>query len=319
MTVLADTPNVSLSQELTERRNLVYVLSPSYSGSTLLTMLLATHPDVATIGELKAQAMGDVDKYVCSCGEKIRTCPFWGAVTEALRARGHGFDLADFGTHFRAPGDWLADRLLRASYRGFAFETVRDAGLKAVSGSRRTMKHVLERNRVMIQVILELQGGRIFLDGSKDVIRLKHLLDSGMWNVKVIYLVRDGRGAAGSYMRHHEVNMRTAAGEWVHAQREARRLLNRLPRESWLAVRYEDLCRQPTEVVGDLLGFMDCSRPDGPPLPVDGTHHILGNNMRLRPLDAIRLDKKWRHQLTPSDFRVFDKIAGKVNGQLEYE
>ena len=40
--------------------DLVYILSPSYSGSTLLTFLLNTHPEIATIGELKAQALGNL-------------------------------------------------------------------------------------------------------------------------------------------------------------------------------------------------------------------------------------------------------------------
>ena len=32
-----------------------------------------------------------------------------------------------------------------------------------------------------------------FLDGSKDPIRLKFLLDAGLWDVKVVHLTRDGR------------------------------------------------------------------------------------------------------------------------------
>ena len=56
---------------------LVYILAASHSGSTLLGMLLAAQPDVCTVGELKLTALGDVERYVCSCGQRIRECTFW--------------------------------------------------------------------------------------------------------------------------------------------------------------------------------------------------------------------------------------------------
>ena len=53
----------------------LYVASPSYSGSTLLTMLLAEHPEVATIGEMKG-GQEDLSSYRCSCGALFAACPF---------------------------------------------------------------------------------------------------------------------------------------------------------------------------------------------------------------------------------------------------
>ncbi|MGH8543075.1 MAG: hypothetical protein ACREX3_05465 [Gammaproteobacteria bacterium] len=46
-----------------EPLTLAYIASPSYSGSTLMTFLLGGHPAVATVGELKAAGIGDVDRY----------------------------------------------------------------------------------------------------------------------------------------------------------------------------------------------------------------------------------------------------------------
>ena len=39
--------------------DLVYILAASHSGSTLLAMLLSTHPEICTVGELKATNLGD--------------------------------------------------------------------------------------------------------------------------------------------------------------------------------------------------------------------------------------------------------------------
>ena len=52
--------------------DLIYIMSPSFSGSTLLTFLMGAHPSVATVGELKATSLGDIDEYDCSCGSRIR-------------------------------------------------------------------------------------------------------------------------------------------------------------------------------------------------------------------------------------------------------
>ena len=77
--------------------------------------------------------------------------------------------------------------------------------LRLLPACQRQLYKIFERNRQMIEVICKLQQGAIFLDGSKDPIRLKLLDLAGYWDLKVIYLIRDGRGATNSYMRHYNV------------------------------------------------------------------------------------------------------------------
>lgn len=193
-----------------ELRDLVYILAPSYTGSTLLTFLLSRHEDIATIGELKATARTDLDEYLCSCGVLQRECKFWKSVTEKMQKAGTNFVLEDFGTHFRADS-LLCDRLLRSGVRSRYFEAIRDSFLRLLPNCRRQLHNILERNRQLIDIICELQEAEIYLDGSKDAIRLRLLNSAGLWNMKVIYLIRDGRGATNSYMRHYDVPMETAA------------------------------------------------------------------------------------------------------------
>jgi len=301
-------------------RDLVYILSPSYSGSTLLTFLLGTHPHIATIGELKATAMGDVDKYVCSCGALIRQCPFWRRVTAELSRHGVQFDVSDFGTHFAAHAHWLADRLLRARVRGPAFELARTVGIQLQPRCRSTVRRVLEKNQALIEVITKIQRGRLFLDASKDPVRLKHLLESRYWNIKVIHLIRDGRGTSYSYMRHHKAPMAKAARAWHLHQTECDRMIGRLPQNSSIKVHYEHLC---VDRKRELARIFRCLRVDPSEWVRDfrsNEHHILGNNpMRLAPTAAVVLDERWRAALTPQELRVFDAVAGKLNRVYGYE
>ena len=299
--------------------NFAYIVSASYSGSTLLTFLLATHTKIGTIGELKATAHGDVEKYYCSCGELIRQCAFWQQVSRELARNNIPFDIADFGTHFQCDSSKFADRILRAGVHGLTFETLRKLGLKISPTARRNYKKILDKNKAVIDAVLKLQQADVFLDASKDPIRLKYLSDSGCWNVKVIFLIRDGRGVANSYMKHHGIDMKTAANEWKRCNEEAENVLRGLDKSQWIKVRYEELCKETDNTLEcsfDLLGLDPSERVQN---FRSVKNHILGNKMRMDTTSQIRLDEQWRSVLTDEQLGVFDREAGEMNLRYGYE
>ncbi len=299
--------------------NLAYIVSASYSGSTLLTFLLATHPQIGTMGELKATARGDVDQYYCSCGELIRQCAFWQRVGKELAQKNVPFDIADFGTHFHCASSKFADRMMRASVRGAAFEMLRMAGLNVSPTARRQFQKILDKNRAVIDTVLKLQQADVFLDGSKDPVRLKYLSDSGYWNVKVIFLIRDGRGAANSYMKHHEVGMKTAATEWKRCNEETENILHSLDKSQWIKVHYEELCKDTEKTLWCLFDFLDLDPSKRTQDFRSVENHVLGNEMRMNTTSQIRLDEKWRSALTDEQLIIFDCEAGKMNRWYEYK
>jgi len=102
---------------VTDRPTLLYILAPSFSGSTLLTYLLAQHAEIATVGELKATQMGPPEDYHCSCGEPILDCEFWKSMQEEADAAGIPFAIDNFGTVFDGRGA-VSDKIVRATVRG---------------------------------------------------------------------------------------------------------------------------------------------------------------------------------------------------------
>ncbi len=300
------------------KRELVYIMSPSYSGSTLLTYLLATHPEISTIGELKATSLGDIDSYSCSCGSLLKECPFWDSLQQGMNGRKSPLDIYHFGTNFRADTE-LCDRVLRASVRGGLFEAVRKSAIAMLPGCNTTRLDILDKNRHMIEVICNLQGGRVFLDGSKDPVRLQLLNQSGLWNIKVINLTRDGRGVTNSFMRHYEVGMDVAVNEWLHSMTEIRRMESYLRPGQEMKVVYEHLCEEPDKVLADIFRFIGV---DDEVVNLDyrnTNHHILGNAMRLSSTSEIRMDEKWKQSLGHEELETFSSLAGMVNRQLGYE
>ena len=91
-------------------KDFIYITSASFSGSTLLTFLLNTHPEIATIGEMKGDSM-DVERYRCSCGDPIGRCPFWQRlVTHRFSLESGCFfeELSGTGLSARSPTETLS-------------------------------------------------------------------------------------------------------------------------------------------------------------------------------------------------------------------
>ncbi|MGI8960903.1 MAG: sulfotransferase, partial [Bryobacteraceae bacterium] len=235
-------------------QELLYILSPSFSGSTLLTTLIATHPDVATVGELKASAMGDVESYRCSCGLLLKNCVFWRQVKAGMEKSGAEFEFADFRTHFTSGPTWFK-RLVRLGGRGALLSQSSSWLLQMLPPSRRRINRVVEQNRGMIDLITSIQRGRVFLDGSKDPERLNQLLVSQQWKIRVIHLLRDGRGVVNSYKKHQNVNIRAAAIDWFRTDRACLRVAGRMARKDILTVKYEDVCREPQRTIDEIFTF----------------------------------------------------------------
>lgn len=298
-------------------RPLIYIMGPSYSGSTLLTLFLANHPDIATVGELKATSMGDISTYYCSCGELLPACPFWNKVQQMMLEQTKILAFDNFETHFQDSKNPLANRLLKAALRGPVFELARKIGFFVSPAARKTKQDIIAQNQTLIEIICNLQQADTFLDDSKEPIRLHFLLAAGLWDIRVIRLIRDGRGVTNSFMSHQKTTMAQAAREWLHTQQECDRMARLLGNTRCLTVHYENLCLGPEQTLADIYRFLDLQSENI--TPSSRIKHILGNQMRLGSLQDIRLDEKWRQALSGADVQIFNEIAGELNRRHGYK
>jgi hypothetical protein len=324
---------------MTARIPLVYILAASHSGSTLLAMLLGSHPDVCTVGELKATNLGDPDHYRCSCRELIRECPFWVGIREDLARRALPFDIARAGTHFGAESAY-ARRLLRPLHHGAILEMIRDSALALSPTWRRGLSRIQAINVALVECILARTGKRVLVDSSKIGVRLKYLLRNPAFDVRIVRLIRDGRavaltytdpaqyadahdpalrgGGKGSSRDGERLSLAEAACEWQRSNEEATAIVRQLPRSRWTEVRYEDLCARPNEVLDSLDAFLGLPsslvRRDFRTVE----HHIIGNGMRLDVDEDIRLDDRWLSAMSANELRLFDSLVGQLNRRLGY-
>jgi len=323
------------------RIRLLYLLGPSHSGSTLLAMLLNAHPDVCTVGELKATSLGDPKKYRCSCRQLIKECPFWSGIEHDMAARGFDFDIANAGTDIRTGMNLYVNRFLRPLHRGPAFEKARDLVLNLSSVWRQNLPRILDRNLALIQCVAARTGKKIIVDSSKIGIRLKYLLRIPELDIRVIRVIRDGRGVVLTYMdparfadasdpalrqgglggtrSGEQLTMEQAAREWKRSNEEAEAVLQKLDKSQYTESRYESLCQDPGNTLKRLFTFIGVD-PDKRFTDFRTTaHHIIGNGMRLDSTSAIKVDERWRRELSQADLSRFDSVAGDMMQHLKYK
>jgi hypothetical protein len=305
---------------------MAYILSAAHSGSTLLAMLLGVQGGAFTVGEIRAPSMGDPDLYRCSCGQKIKECAFWLSVSAQMKRKGVAdFDITRAGTSIFELKEPYAGRLLAPLPRGSFLEACRDLALGFSAVWKPHLGEVLRRNFALVQVLQELADASIIIDSSKSPLHLKYLLSIPRLEIKIIHLVRDGRAMALSSLVSHGPKRATrletlAAGahEWCRSNASAECVLRTLPSSQWVRVHYEELCRQPEATLRSLGRFLglECDK-----VALDFRSrqlHVLGNDMRLKSTSEIRLDERWRTQLSPEDLASIDRVAGSMIRKYGY-
>ena len=284
-------------------RSYVMIACAPYSGSTLLASLLGEHPEIATVSEVSGtQRARQMDRFRCSCQRLMVECPFWQEVEGRARAAGiEDFALGDFRLRFDNPG--LLGRVRTGSLRSTTAEDIRDAVLRLVPSHERSLRKLGQRNRAFAHVILDATDKRVFVDASKEGMRLRYLRRYLGMQLKVVHLVRDVRGVvASSRKRHEDVDVASAAKGWARTNATLMRHLEGLDPRARTLLRYEDLCRDPDGTLAALHAFMAVT-PVGASVPSDAnrSQHLLGNRARLRSMTEIRLDEQWRSSLSSDE------------------
>lgn len=285
---------------------LVSLLANWSSGATLFTILLDAHSRIVSNGESLPFSEGDDDRYECSCGKDIEECEFYSVAAGHMR--------------LRAGADW--DRSLfvqvprlskipvfRSFLNAWMFEgSLRNRIIDAVPSYRGTMKRFLDAQLRFFENARRLAGATIYLDGSKSTRRAQLFARDGRSEMKVIHLIRDGRGFSNSYLKHwgHETRrVTTPAHLWLRYISEVDKFATAYPSVPLLTVRYEDLCRSTAETMKLVCRFLDVPYEEFDPAALH-TPHLLGNRMRHDFDGRIREDTAWK---TEMDKRTLRKIT----------
>lgn len=314
---------------------IVYIVAHGHSGTTLLDTLIGNMPGAVSTGEVEriAQwaASDDPDK-VCTCGAPIVECELWGPCCDRLRSDAGEETLTRRSFWARFPVH-LGDHGKRF-YVGFLLPLLLLLGSWRLLGLFRRYAPVSAALRAtdnswhLFRALQSVSGARIIVDSSKSPLRMKALyltrraLGQGQ-PLYIIHMVRDGRAIVSSYQRRIPRSVAHYANEWRRRLFYRAAMLFTVSRKDRLTLKYEDLASSPLATLQAICTFI------GEPESLAGEafenagavkHNVSGNPARLDrdALARVRLDERWRQELSAEDLSAFRRRAGLLNRWLGY-
>ncbi len=305
-----------------ESYRVIYIMGSGRSGSTVLDIILGHLPDAVSVGELsRLPQVAWVENNYCSCGERARACPFWSEISDRWRERTGGDHVGDFirlQRLFEGRGGMtrlLADKaLVRRRFDDYAFLV-----------------------RALFGAIAEVSGKSLVIDSSKQVGRAFALVNTPDLDVRLLHLIRDGRGVAWSlhkaYKRDDKAGitrdfrprpMPRTLLSWTKVNLLSEWVRGQVPRESSLKLRYEDVMRDPAEELrrlGPLIGVEMSPVIDqvlsGEPFEVG--HNISGNRLRMSGSVRFKPDREWMTKMSRATKQELWLLYGSFLRRYGYE
>lgn len=268
-----------------------FILGSGHCGSTLLDLLLDSHPRVMGLGE--CERAGRTQR--CSCGKAFEDCEFWQSLF------GVGRDLTRNVTTVGQVDQGILDLIL--GRKNYCYAKADNLFVRELyEGSARG---IYEYARIR-------SNAEALVDSSKNVTRVKLLGQTGFVRPIVIHVVRDGRGVMWSRMKKGRRGLSSLY--WWIASNLKVELASRREKWEYRLVRYEDLVANPEKELTRILGMLGLDFEEGMLHFRQKPHHLIaGNQIRKNGTERIAEDVSWKRKLSMLDRMFYLLIAGPLH------
>jgi hypothetical protein len=284
----------------------IYVMGAGRSGSTLLDIVLGNHPQVESMGEL-TNLVRDcwVRGVYCACGVMGRECDFWKEVRLQWTDRMGSDDIAAYAE--------LKAAVERRS------NVVRPATGRM---ARPALRRYGEQMYALFKAISDVGGRPVVVDSSKIPARALALSRTPGIDLRIVHLVRDGRGVAYSRRKPFARDMSgglpaaikpaplwRSSLYWTRENVQSEWVRRCVDPSRTVRVRYEDFIEDPTAVlarVGDTVGLDlgDLATALQAHEPMTARHTISGNRVRMSGAIRLKPDIEWTARLPAATRRA---------------
>jgi hypothetical protein len=288
----------------------IYILSQRYSGSTLLSFLLGTHPEISTIGERrkfynKVIRFDDFKAKKCSCGQHFTKCDYLNDIKTSVLKRISKKELSTNATFFQHLNNKKLNQVARIA---FQFYRTNQIPMSLWPFAKKT-KSMCFFNRVLVEEILKKDGTTAFLDSSKVIDQTLYLSLIPDFDFYVVWLTRDPRAQVNSALKYNKWTTEKAVLEWKREMDLNKKILDKLDL-NYTTLRYEALCANPDKELTRLFDFVDL---DASQYSLDfrkPEQHIIGNGgMRLGKDTKIVERKDWKNSLTAEQIGTIESLT----------
>jgi hypothetical protein len=298
-------PGAARAIDPTARTPAPFVVGVTRSGTTLLRMMLDSHPQLAIPPE--THFVSDLIEVFQESGQPT--------VEEALAAIEGNRRWGDF----HLDGGELRERLAATD-----------------------PLNVSDALRAFYELYADKQGKPRWGDKTPIYINRMLLIQRALPEARFVHLIRDGRDAALSRAKRvltEPTPIPKVAERWKGRILRAREQADRLPH--YLEIHYEDLVRETEPTLRKVCEFVELdfssemlryheraeermaemardlpSEGDKPLRPAD--HRVEAHRLTQEPPDPSRLGR-WRRDMSPQDQAAFEEVAGDLLAELGYE
>lgn len=294
-------------------------MGPGHCGSTLLDLIMGSHSQSFSLGEF-SRIQGSIDSLSEDsqiCGVCEGQCPYWNDKVQLPLLK-----------LFYSKSNWWN------------------------SLTSKVIRHLFNPYKLLIK----WSGKNILIDSSKRTESIKRQLRlSYRWigiQPYLIYMVRDGRAVVSSYKRKYsDQDLSQITSQWKHKTFEMNRFYENFSPKRRMVVRYEELATHPEAVVKSFCQFLELDyEPEMLQYWAHEHHHLYGNGgtraliYRFREQQqqsspemherverakqhyvydyydqidiGIKLDERWRTEMSEDDLLIFENIAGDLNRSI---
>lgn len=280
--------------------NVLFIAGWQRSGTTLLGDILGSYDKASHIGELTylftpTHPAGGL----CGCGVPLVECPLW---TDALKTSG------------------LVDKSHLANRARLSASRMRHVPKMTLYWKHRRIRAPYSRFLSdLYPAIARASQADIVVDSSKTPGEALAAVTASGVSARILHLVRDPRGCAYSTSRrakqHHSGSKRQmrvkspheSSVRWLQVNGLIEGIKASLPKERSMTVRYEDLMKEPRDVIEDIADWAGLAS-DASPFTSSSTaelvtsHTVMGNPNRFsKRTVSLELDDEWRREMQLRD------------------
>lgn len=281
----------------------LYIGGYSRSGSTVLLRLLGLLDGLLSVGELwDIWQRSLLENQLCGCGQPFRLCEFWTAV---VREAYGGFQELD------------AEEMQRLRQSVYSSRTLLPLLFPTLRGPRYRRQLALYQKALadLYLATQKVSGSKFVVDSSKVPTYALLLNENAAIDLHVLHLIRDSRATTHSWQRKKqrpEIYWKKAYMARYSASRAAMEwnVMNGLFRKlegaasAYLALRYEDMTRQPYKSLVTIARWLGLPDPDPALFTAERSvefgvdHTVSGNPNRFQKgAVEIRPDLAWHAEM----------------------
>lgn len=256
----------------------IYIASYSFSGSTLLDLILGGHSKLLSSGELLRfnSSIINYAKKGCTCGMPEDKCEYWISVREEFNKymRYHGIR-----EDFSLPQINILNKYQAKAPDQFGVHTDYE-----------------KSTYYLMKSMLKISGKEVIIDSSKTIPRLLVLLNSDLFDTRIIYLQKIFEGTMYSIHKRGQSTVKNGI-KWYFYYKMLMDLIKKydMVHKSYL-IKFEDLLNTTDDVINELSKFLEIEfSPNMLDITAADRHIIGGNRMRYdreRGIDSSKIKSK---------------------------